>query len=386
MNNNIQVKTLSQIHIGSGVMLQNGNDFIVVDSAGESDIYVIDPNKLAGIIGTDPSTIDQWVIHIERGTASEFLQTRTQGHSPKEYAKRRITNFANFDNIQGTLKECLHDGMGRPYIPGSSIKGAIRTAIMATLARKEGKDFLSKEFSKIFQDDDIRKQNKRLSEFEKHFFGNNPNSDIFRFLTVSDAFFDKSSEIAIKQINLNITHRDNLKDYRMQQVVEAIGTDEDSSFSLKIDKKRYEQVKTAHHKDLTGLPALPEEISDIPHLFSLINQHTKQLVEDEITMWSEEYAVYHGQDTYVDNMENILTEINSCKPNECVLRLGQATGWRFITGAWTEQISEDLFYNHIVPLSRPGNDRRYSEYVFPKSRRIDDESFLFGFLKLIHID
>ena len=198
MKNNIKAKTLSQVHVGSGVFLQKGNDFIVVNQGNESDIYVIDPNKLGTIIGTDQATIDEWVIRIESGTAADFIQMRTKGHQPNEYAKRRITNFANFDNIQGTLKECLHDGMGRPYIPGSSIKGAIRTAVVAALARNKGNEYLSKKFTKIFQEENRRRQDKMLSDFEKAFMGNNPNSDLFRFITVGDAFFDKSSEIAVK--------------------------------------------------------------------------------------------------------------------------------------------------------------------------------------------
>lgn len=382
MKNNIKVQTLSQVHVGSGVFLQKGNDFIVVNQGNESDIYVIDPNKLGTIIGTDQATIDEWVIRIESGTAADFIQMRTKGHQPNEYAKRMITNFANFDNIQGTLKECLHDGMGRPYIPGSSIKGAIRTAVVAALARNKGNDYLSKKFTKIFQEENKRRQDKMLSDFEKAFMGNNPNSDLFRFITVGDAFFDKSSEIAVKQINLNIRERNSLVDNRMQQVVEAIGPDESTSFSMKIDKERFEFVKNARHKDLEGLPALPQELTDIPHLFALINRHTKQLVEEEIRIWSEDFGDFHGQSGYIENLEDILNSINSCNPNQCVLRLGQAIGWRFITGAWTECLDEDFFYDNIVPKARPHNAQKYADYVFPKSRRIDDESFAFGFLKL----
>ena len=382
MKNNIKVQTLSQVHVGSGVFLQKGNDFIVVNHGEESDIYVIDPNKLGNIIGTDQATIDEWVIRIERGTAADFIQLRTKGHQPREYAKRKITNFANIDDTQGTLKECLHDGMGRPYIPGSSIKGAIRTAVVAALANNKGNDYLSQKLTKIFQEVNKRKQDKMLSDFEKVFMGNNPNSDLFRFITVGDAFFGKSSEIAVKQINLNIRERDSLIDKRMQQVVEAIGPDETASFSLKIDKERFEFVKNARYKDLEGLPALPQELTDIPHLFALINQHTKQLVEDEIRIWSEDYSDFRGQSGYVENMEEILESINSCKPNQCVLRLGQAIGWRFITGAWTENLDEEFFYSTIVSKARPRNEQKYSDYVFPKSRRIDDESYVFGFLKL----
>lgn len=98
MKNNIKIQTLSQVHVGSGVFLQKDNDFIVVDGPDGSDIFVIDPNKLGQIIGTDQATIDNWVSCVERGNSADFIKTRTAGHSPKEYAKRRITNFANFNN------------------------------------------------------------------------------------------------------------------------------------------------------------------------------------------------------------------------------------------------------------------------------------------------
>lgn len=382
MKNNITIQTLSQIHVGSGVFLQKGNDFIVDDNKGNSDIYVIDPNKLGDIIGTSQATINEWVVFIERGKAQEFIQARTRGHLPKEFAKRRIANYANFQGTQGTLKECLHDGMGRPYIPGSSIKGAIRTAVLSTLAKKKGDGALISMFKKAFAEADYRKRDKVLANIEKTFLGNNPNADLFRFLTVSDAFFDKGSEIAIKQINLNVTHKESLKDTRMQQIVEAIASDEKSSCSIKIDKERFQKVWNFHHQDLKNLPPMPDEMSDITTLFALINQHTKKLVEDEIKIWSDDYADYHGQSDYIASMEEILDAITSCESNQCVLRLGQAIGWRFITGAWTENLPDDLFYGIIVPLARPKNNQRYSEYDFPKSRRLDDESYLFGFLKL----
>lgn len=384
MKNNIKIQTLSQVHVGSGVFLQKDNDFIVVDGPDGSDIFVIDPNKMGQIIGTDQATIDNWVSCVERGNSADFIKTRTAGHSPKEYAKRRITNFANFNNTQGTLKECIHDGLGRPYIPGSSIKGAIRTAVVSTLARQKGKDAIQKELNWIFQGPEFKRK-KLLSDFEQKFMGKNPNTDLFRFIMIGDAFFDKGCEVAVKQINLNITPKKNLKDFRQQQIVEAIGGEEETSFSLKIDNSRYQQITNAHHKDMVGLPHIPEVMTDIPSLFAMINQHTKQLVEKEIQLWKEQYSNYIDQDDYVTNMENILDYVTSCNNNECVLRLGQAIGWRFITGAWTEMMDEDFFYDNIVPIARP-NNWKYSEYDFPKSRRIDDESYLFGFVKMTYLD
>lgn len=383
MKNNIRVDTLSQVHVGSGVFLQKGNDFIVVDSSEGSDIFVIDPNKLGAIIGTDRQLIDMWVAKIERSEADSFIKTRTAGHHPKEFAKRRITNFADFTHTQGTLKECLHDGMGRPYIPGSSIKGAIRTAVMATYAKRKGKERLATEMSPIFQEPNERRKNRMLDIVEKSILGGNPNIDLFRFIKVGDAFFEKSTEISVRQINLNIRQTPKLIDQSKQQVVEAIGPDEKSSFSLKLDTDYYNIVSHANHKDMAGLPQLPKEMSDYISLFELINEHTKGLVEKEISFWNEDVDSQIGQEDYIANLEDILEVITSCRPNQCVLRLGQAIGWRFITGAWSETLDEEIFYDEIVPLARFKNER-YSDYVFPKSRRIDDESYVFGFLKLTY--
>lgn len=381
MKNNIQIETLSQIHVGSGVFLQKGNDFIVVESPEGSDIFVIDPNKLGSIIGTDRQLIDTWVTKIERGEADSFIKTRTSGHHPREFAKRKITNFADFSNTQGTLKECLHDGMGRPYIPGSSIKGAIRTAVMATYAKRKGQEELANEMNLIFQEQNERKKNKKLDLVEKGILGNNPNVDLFRFIKVGDAFFGKNSEISVKQINLNIRRSPKLIDKSKQQIIEAIGPEEKSSFSLKLDINYYNTARNANHRDMIDMPNLPNEMSDYLSLFSLINEHTRSLVEEEIEFWNEDN--HTGQEDYIANMEDILEEIKSCRPNQCVLRLGQAIGWRFITGAWTETLSEDAFYDNIVPMARFKNER-YSNYVFPKSRRIDDESYVFGFLRLTY--
>lgn len=384
MKNNIQIETLSQVHIGSGVFLQKGNDFIVVNTPEGSFIYVIDPNKLGLIIGTERESIDTWVTKIERGEADSFIKLRTAGHRPEEFAKRRITNFANFDNTQGTLKECLHDGMGRPYIPGSSIKGAIRTAVMAEYARRKGKERLATEMTPIFQERNPRRLTRWLDLVEKNILGKNPNVDLFRFVKVGDAFFDKYTEMSVKQINLNIRYKTELIDKSKQQVVEAISPEKESSFSLKLDRDYYNTVRNARHRDLADLPELPEELSDVMALFTLINGHTRNLVEDEIEFWNKEISDHTGQELYVETLEDILKAITSCSPNQCVLRLGQAIGWRFITGAWTEILDEDIFYSQIVPLARHRNDK-YTNYDFPKSRRIDDESFVYGFIKLTYI-
>jgi hypothetical protein len=110
----------------------------------------------------------------------------------------------------------------------------------------------------------------------------------------------------------------------------------------------------------------------------MINQHTKILVNDEIEYWNDINKV--GAEDYINEMQKIMNEVDNCKQGKsCVLRIGHASGWRFITGAWTEALNN--FKEVVVPASRPKN-HTYTEYDFPKTRRLDEESFVLGFVIL----
>lgn len=352
----IKIETLSPVHVGNGVFLQKGNDFIEISDGDDSDIYVLNIDKLGAVIGTDATSISKWTTAIQNGEAEEFIKSRIHKDYVR-YSKRHITNFADFSKNNGTLKECIHDGRGFPYIPGTSIKGAIRTALVAALASEQIVNDLE---SKPNQAD----WKTVIYGMEKKLLGDMGNS-VFRYLCTGDIYFEKDVEIALRQINLNITQRDRLIDTTKQQVVEAIAAEQISEFRLNINQKFYEKLNKSNLQNLNAL-------------FSLINHHTWSLVEYEIENWSEK-----GDDAieYIDGMDAIKNVCKSCKPGECVLRLGQGVGWRFITGAWLEQIDNDYFYDKIVPVCRP-KSHIYQDYEFPKSRRIGDAMDLFGFVKL----
>lgn len=361
--NNIKIETLTPVHIGSGNLLHNNNDFVV----SGNDIYVIDPAKILSFIGVE--NINYWVNIIEKNdNIIEFVKHKGKGATPPMYAQRKINSFARIKS-NDTLKECIHNGFGVPYIPGSSIKGGIRTAILATLASKQ------------FHDSSLQFNGKpSATPIEKQLFGNDANSDIFRFIKVGDAYFEKGCEIASRMININQTQDTSLIDERKSQIVESIDLDNQSTLQLKVDYNQYVKLKKNwNHKNPIG--DFPIEISDISKLFKLINNHTRKLVSDEIDYW---YSImeenYYGAEDYIETMKDVLSNINSCEEGKsCVLRIGHASGWRFITGAWSENYTN--FYADIVPSARPKNDI-YKKYVFPKSRRLDEDNMVFGFIKL----
>lgn len=370
----IKLKVLTPVHIGSGVMLQNNTDFVTTDYGDDYFISVLDDRKILDLIGVEH--LNDWLLSIEqKDNTINFVKRFAPNSKVADFSKRRLIDYSTGVKSNDTLKEHIHNGMGLPYIPGSSIKGAIRTAILATLSVG-----VSDMENKIMTGKIDKSGNSILSavKVEKALFGNDPNSDIFRFIHVGDAHFERDSEIALRVVNINIRNNDNLQDDSKPQLIEAINNGVSTTFQMKIAGDYYEYVKS----QFATLGDLTNQIDSIPKLFMLINAHTEKLVVSEIEYWSEVDKT--GADEYLKNIKLVLEIIQSCKKgDECVLRIGHASGWRFITGAWTEGL--DNFESMVVPASRPRNSN-YTEYDFPKTRRIDEESDVMGFVKLSIVD
>lgn len=365
----INIKTLSPIHIGNGVFLQNGSDFVSAKDGKYNYIYIIDPRKILSIIGVEH--LYDWVASIERHTQDTlgFVKRYRPNTQPIDFAKRQILSFSAAGPTD-TLKECLHDGKGIAYIPGSSIKGAIRTAILSTLVSK-----IANVESRVTSRGKVS-----AKQVEEVLFGAEPNSSLFRFLQVGDAYFSKDCEISTRMINLNIRNNRDLRDTRMSQLVEAIGTECKSNFQLKLSREFYQWAKVRYNHRDSRLKELPDCMKSIPALFETLNAHTIKLLKEEIGIWEKVSAQHTGAEDYIENMKDLLDSTCQCrKGEECVLRLGHGSGWRFVTGAWSEQLNN---FGSIVNSTRPYNEKRYRNYIFPKSRRLDKDSDVLGFIKL----
>jgi CRISPR-associated protein Csm5 len=359
--NNVKIKALTAIHIGSGETLMYGNDFVEGSDDGGEVLSIIDPQKVLNIIGE--KNIDKWVASIDSFEPTNlFLKKIAPNVSYEDYSKRVIALYCPVR--QGdTLKELIHDGQGRPYIPGSSIKGAIRTAILSTLVDNNSEYLIAND------------RNISARKIEKRIFGNDPNSDFLRFLQVGDAIFGSNYEIAIKMVNINERERNGFWDKSKPQIIEAICAEDESTFKLSIKQDQYNLASRYVH-------SLPECLKDESTLFNIINTNSIDLINKEIDYWEkrEEKDKSDAISKYLEQLQSIRESCNSCvQDKECILRIGHGSGWRFITGDWSRTFS--CFKNKIVPASRPKNER-YVQFDFPKSRRVNTDCELLGFVKL----
>ena len=378
--NEIKIKTLTAVHVGSGETLQAGTDFVKGRIDEVDFLSIVDPKKVLELIGDE--NVQQWVTAIERKESTKDVVNQIASKATlTDYSKRMILEWS-FTKNTDTLKEHIHDGRGLPYIPGSSIKGAIRTAVLASLAenvcdvgQKIDKTKRDKEGNPIPNHKGQIEYKADAKRIESELFGSDPNKDVFRFLQVGDAYFGENYEIAIRMVNLNEREKQSFWDDSKSQLIEAIEPEDEASFRLKLNKSGYDLSKKC-------VQQLPDCMCTVQSLFETINTHTRKLLESEIDYWKEREPNDDSDKValYIEKVQSILEEVNECRNGEeCVLRIGHGSGWRFITGAWTERLNN--FPSVVVPVSRPKNFK-YEQYDFPKTRRVDDECELLGFVKL----
>ena len=323
----------------------------------------------------------EYILHIQ----DEHPQGLARIKTSIEYVKRELAKQSLDPKMKMELVKQLEDlnKLIEDYInfPKDEDSMSITRQYYIQLYKKFGGDRREKNSNNSQLFDQIDKRF-AAQQIENDFFGNqqiekdDPKKDIFRFLQMGDAYFEKETEIVTRMVNLNITSRKKLVDTSKPQLIEAIGADSKSAFQMKIAKDYYQWVK----ENGWPLKDFPESMDALSSLFQLINAHTNELILDEIKYWKTVNEDHEGADDYIDSLRMILGNIKKCQQGkECVLRIGHGSGWRFITGAWSERL--DKFEEEIVPVARP-NNYRYQEYVFPKSRRLDEDGDILGFVKL----
>lgn len=370
----IKIETITPVHVGSGEILYKDNDFCVgKDSENYDVIGIIDPHKVLKLIGEEH--LDAWVLGIERGRSFADIVKQYWPNATIEDYTSRLIEFSPKDK-SNTLKEQLHDGLGRPYLPGSSIKGAIRTAVFATLMTNDANiaNWLP--------------STGKLSSkgLENRMFGDTQR-DVFRFLQVGDAIFGELLTSAMMMVNINERSSGNYWDKSKAQLIETLGVEDYSQFELRLNMAGYDLAQ--HRKGVHNMPAC---MSSITELFKTINAHTASLVVADMDYWNQRKDDdASGQvENYLNELSRLQGKIKDCgdKGENCILRIGHGSGWNFITGGWARKCN--CFKRMIVPKVRPKNFN-YVAYDFPKTRRMGvyrnngDSCVPLGFVKLTQI-
>jgi CRISPR-associated protein Csm5 len=189
------IELLSPLHIGTGTDLLEGVDWIQHDDY----VYVADQNALleavfdrAGEEGRSDAAIATAIAGmtlndlVEAGylTKEDFAQDKKK--SPLFRYRLRGTPAMN------QISEQIKDVYGQPYLPGSSLKGALRTvlAVGGATVQKLRFDRLGRSRSWAAQ------------PVERELFGRNPNYDLLRALQVSDSGPVSPDQLSLERVNI----------------------------------------------------------------------------------------------------------------------------------------------------------------------------------------
>jgi CRISPR-associated protein Csm5 len=364
-NYHITAETLTPVHIGSGRELQYNTDYLYFEKLQR--IGVIHPEKVLAVIGAE--NIDTWVTYINQQTGIDQYITKILKKSllPDDVSSR-VIGFAGSGLRRQAVKEQLHNGAGMPYIPGSSLKGALRTALLVALIGEDDgfvadKTNLQKQIRRRGQTENIFDDSRMM----RHYFGNDPNHDFMRLMRAGDVHFDKTTCFLVNTVNLfNNSWR--IKE-QINQYAECIPPGLTAIGNLKL----------FDYGNLAGNLIHP----NLRHLFDgglfeLINNYTQRWINNEIAFWDDE-GDGDIEREYIGQLLEIEKISKRCTGNSFVLRVGFGGGFASMTGDWQFDHMEEDDYNDLVDQLR---HPRYKGMLFPKTRKFTSESQPLGFIKI----
>ena len=274
---------------------------------------------------------------------------------------------------------------GNPVLPGSSLKGSVRSVLLDYLATKE-------EINNA-----VSEASRRRRPFESFIFGSSNTGDEFmRFIKITDAEFDRTELVNTKVFNLRKSRDDWQGGWKHQQTNREGNSFTDGHFkssgfnalyeclvpkqkgyaSLMMSKELYDVFERNNERHLPHIKTekkRPILQNDIRFLFGIINQHTKDYLKKEKAFF-EKYAT-DRTGNIVSSIESLLFQIptdNSC----CILKMSAGSGFHSITGDWQ---FDDYSQTGTWTQGRNAGKKKY------KSRKIADcggNLSLMGFVKL----
>ncbi|HHT50877.1 MAG TPA: type III-A CRISPR-associated RAMP protein Csm5 [Eubacteriaceae bacterium] len=218
-NYTITLETLTPVYIGSGKKITKKDFKLEKDYA-----YIYDPIKLHSILG----------ISYENFLTNSLSLTDYLGRNQHFNISSALKYFISIGDKtirkSDSIDEFLKDPYGYPYIPGSSIKGAIRTALLAYRINNEPSKYAR------FKSQSIDKWRNNGRDIEIAAFGN-PQDSKFKNLRISDSKpIPKDSLILSKKIDI---FKDGESNNKLNLCRESICPGTKVYFDLTIEKDEF---------------------------------------------------------------------------------------------------------------------------------------------------
>ena len=322
------LQTLSPVHAGNGVRLRRGLDYF----AAGGRTWMVDQNALADALTANAAAMNEFVSEDE----PDIHKLAHQHHL--DLGQILATGYRG----EATARDMfafVRTGKGVPYLPGSSVKGALRTALLWKLSQAPDwqKDVPSL-MKKI-----LHPHNERAGQvvIEKAFNiaagrkrPNDANRDLMRVLHISDAHFAAGDlELAdVRIFNLvsetrygwkNIPRRRNESEPRRatQLAAEALRIGAATAITLTIDEFLL-------HSPAAQKEATFAEYSGLFHaLPAICNEYAARQISRQRAFFAK-----YGLNALVQFYEELECVRANLPEGDFLLRLSWGSGWQGMTG------------------------------------------------------
>lgn len=349
MNYKATITTLTPVHIGTGAELLNLYDYVADDK--RNCTYRLNTDAILEDCLTRHN--DQFDHALLRRPPAELVDLPTLRSRP-EFSVYTLKGTPQAKTKEaGRIREQIKDVWGKLYLPGSSLKGALRTVLARSILS-------DKEFNLRPQVNMSGKAKQADDWIEAAVFGADPHHDLLRALHVADS---RSVDLNSVLINVSV-----VKGNKPQAPIDVEAIPGQTTFETTIhtDEYLYREVaaqlgwKKFQTKYLYNLPIAGRNVA---------TQQAKA-----------EFAYFEavGLPNIANAYKQWQTDLASLrKSNGFFLQLGWGGGWNNITlGKELIADDENSFvnirnrFNLGRPLKPKGNWRAKIGEQFPTSRRL----------------
>ena len=367
MKQNYQLDIVTPVHIGSGETLSHIDGYYA-----NGQWYYIDLERVLAHPSTDLNALTsemgrrdfRWERHLRQRNidpAEVSMYNLSCPQSPEEVEIREAIK------VKG-----IHD---QPFIPGSTLKGAIRTALLGEIVSvsdevyEESRDHLNKLIGRGSRGNPRREQPAR--RIETLAFGRDPNHDLFRALQVSDTELIKSDALEIgmawtmtlNQNNELVQKIDRGREYK--NFVQQIQAGQRLMFTLKIDDLLF---RKREKQRLSFSDLQQETLQDIAEVC--------RSAMDQLIRGERDFFNYYRFPEIANTYDKLLNLNDTLPEGAFLLQIGWGTGYNAntVTALFTDDAKSPVDRMDLRERFRLGESRSrrgaYDEREFPKTRRI----------------
>ncbi|MHA1282316.1 MAG: type III-A CRISPR-associated RAMP protein Csm5 [Promethearchaeota archaeon] len=189
---NIEYELITPVHIGSGDKIPKTE---LAWFPQQRKLYKVDMEKFFAMQTTNKlSEISNLIVNARNEYLNDILNIRNfdEANLPEEYFLKFLYNYndkeiSKLRELNGLVKNISYN----PFIPGSSIKGWLRTAILYYYLKRfrEAKESLDSIDNKLdyIKPNKLKEERKEIGKtIEKKLLGVDPKQDLLKFLIISD--------------------------------------------------------------------------------------------------------------------------------------------------------------------------------------------------------